>query len=167
MDIRERYNVEESKGSLVIYPHKPAVRLAWQVIVCILPAAVVLFFLRHLVGKVVWASLYVIMVYGILYSLYEIYIRASISYRFCKTTNAVYKSSCFVKEKKILTLDELVIFTSSETGTWHYAMGAQKSQFIKNYAISEHFSGGKKSEKRLDEYENEILEKINRMVMRS
>lgn len=167
MDIRERYNIEERSGSVVIYPHKPAVRLAWQIIVGIIPAALILFFLKNLVGKVMWVSLYVIMVYGIFYSLYEIYIRASISYRFCKTTNAVYKSSRFVKEKKILTLDELVIFTSSETGTWHYAMGAQKSQFIKNYAISEHFGGGKKSEKRQEEYENEILERINKMVKRS
>lgn len=162
MDIRKRYNIEETSDSYVIYPHKPAVRLAWWMIGCILPAALVLFFLRSLVGEVMWASLYIVMAYGILYSLYEIYIEAGISYRFSVTDNAVYKSSFFVKDKKILNLDEVVIFTSSETGSWRYTIGAKKSQFIKNYPISERFGGGKKSE----EFEKEVLEKINKVIIR-
>jgi hypothetical protein len=165
MDIRERYKIEETADSLVVYPHKYAVRPAWQVIIGIIPAAVILFFLRDLVSKEIWASLYVILAYGIVYSFYEIFIKVRISYTFNKPTNAIYKSSLFVKNKMIIPFDEVVIFTSSERGSWRYAMGAKKTQFIKNYIISEPFGGGKKSEARLEKYETVILEKINAILV--
>ena len=62
-----------------------------------------------------------------------------------------------------MALDELVIFTSSDQGGWHYAMGAKKKQFIKNYAISEDFGSGKRSQRLLGAYEAEVLEPILRI----
>lgn len=164
MDIRERYKIATTSDSLVIYPYKPAVQTARLVIAAIIPAAIILFFFRHLLAKEIWASLYVIMAYGIVYSLYEIFIKAATSYTFSTPANAVYKSTRFVKEKKILPLEEVVIFTSSESGSWRYAIGARKSQFLKNYVISEHFGGGKKSRERLEQYETVILEKIHQLI---
>lgn len=164
MDIRERYQIEETSDSLVIYPYKPAVRTARLVIAGIIPAAIILFFFRDLIAKEIWASLYVIMAYGIVYSLYEIFIKADTSYTFDARAKAVFKNTRFEKGKKIIPLDEVVIFTSSESGSWRYAIGARKSQFIKNYVISEHFGGGRKSQERLETYEAVILEKIHQLV---
>jgi hypothetical protein len=162
MNIRERYNLEESEYGLVIYPHKPAVKLARWFVMGMIPGAVVLFFLKELVGEVIWYSLYVIMGYCVLLGLYEILVRAKVHYRFSVRDNAVYKSTVFYKDRKILQLDEVVVFTSSETGTWRYKMGARKSQFVKNYTISEDFGGRKKHEA----YEQEVLERIYSVMNR-
>lgn len=58
-----------------------------------------------------------------------------------------------------MNLDELVIYQSSEMGSWQYKMGKKKSQFVKSYAISTYFSDKKNNEK-VTAYEREILNKI-------
>lgn len=160
MDIRERYNLTERAGELLIYPHKPAVKTAWWVIIAIIPLSVLLFFLKELLGEVIWSSLYVIMGYGLLHSLYEILVKAKVHYRFSVRDNAVYKTTLTSREQQILQLDQVVVFTSSEMGSWRYKMGAKKRQFIKNYTISEEFGGGKKQV----EYEQVVLERVYEMI---
>lgn len=164
MHIRKKYNLTITSDSLLLYPYQPAVPMAWRMIGAMVPAAVVLFFLRNWVGEVLWASLYVIIAYSILYSLYEIFIKARIHYQFSMAANAVYKRTLFATERKLMRLDEVVIFTSSEMGSWRYMIGAKRTHFVKNYAISESFSVGKKSVARQERYEQEILEVIERMV---
>lgn len=164
MNIRAEYKVIESDWSFLIYPFTASLPAARRWIFGVIPAAIVWFFFRDLVGEKWWAVVYVVMGYCILHSLYEIFINAHVNYRFSVADNAVYKSTSFYKEKKILSLSEVVIFTSNEMGSWHYAMGARKSQFVKNYTISENFGSGKKNNVRLVAYEQEILAPIYKMI---
>ncbi len=62
-----------------------------------------------------------------------------------------------LEEKKLMQLDEAVIFTSSESGDWHYSLGIKKKQFLKNYKISPRFGSGKISMRWAAEYEEKIL----------
>jgi hypothetical protein len=63
-----------------------------------------------------------------------------------------------------MNLDEVVIFQSSEMGSWHYKMGAKKKQFVKNYTISENFGSSKESDKNALEFEEQIILKIKTEV---
>lgn len=65
-----------------------------------------------------------------------------------------------------MNLDDLVIYKSSEMGTWQYKMGKKKSQFVKNYAISNYFSNKENNEKAVV-YKREILNKIEQMAKMS
>lgn len=89
-----------------------------------------------------------------------------IRYTFDRSTNEVYQRTLFVSKKKIMNLDELVIYKSSEMGTWQYKMGKKKSQFVKNYAISNYFSNKENNEKAVV-YKREILNKIEQMAKMS
>ena len=92
-----------------------------------------------------------------LHFLYDIQIAAKIQFTFDVRNNAIYKTSPLISKKKIMNLDEAVIFVQSEMGSWYYALGAQKRQFIKSYIISESFSSGKKSETKQEAYEKALF----------
>ena len=101
--------------------------------------------------------------YFILHSLYDIQIGSKIRYTFDAKENAVYKSSPLRAKRKIMKLEEIVIFIHSEMGSSYYALGVKKKQFIKSYIISEGFSGGEKCEIKQKAYENFVLMKIEKL----
>jgi len=166
MEIRDKYNIEDSGTSLSIYPYRLYIYSSWQVIGGLTTAGIVLFFLRGLMDEVLWISLYVVIAYFILQNLYNVLVKANIRYTFCASANAVYRSTSFFQEKKIMTLDELVVFSSSEMGTWHYSIGAKKSHLVKNYTISEQFGSGSKSQEKQELFEHGILDKITTLKSR-
>lgn len=94
----------------------------------------------------------------------ELVIYVPIRYTFNSSENAVYQRHIFSPKRKIMTLDEVVIFQSSEMGNWCYKMGKKKQQFVKNYTISEAFSSDKKREERRIAFERAILSKIRPMI---
>ncbi|WP_149206984.1 hypothetical protein [Flavobacterium johnsoniae] len=164
MNIREKYNITESAHSFSFQPVKPLQKISQWFLAGIIAAAIVLPFFEEKLGEVWFYSLYVLLAYGVLHSLYDIYIRARIRYTFDSRNNAVYKMTPLFPDKKIMKLEEAVIFVSSEMGSWHYSLGARKSHFIKNYFISENFSSGRKSDQKQAEYENHILVKLNQLT---
>ncbi len=164
MNIREKYNLEKTADYLLFQPLKPLQLLSQWFLAGIFVCGILLPFFRVYLNDVWFYSLYVLCGYGIVHSLYDIFIRAKIKYTFDLRENSVYRESPLSAKKKILKLDEAVIFVSSEMGSWHYSIGARKSQFIKSYILSENFSSGKKSDRNQAAYENHILAEIKKMT---
>ena len=164
MNIREKYNSKENLNSFSFQPTKPSQKLSQRMSAGIFAGAIILPFFREMMDEAVFYALYILFAYGVIHSLYDIMIRAKIRYTFDVRDNSVYRISPVSAKKKIMKLDEAVIFVSSEMGSWHYSLGAKKSQFIKSYTLSENFGSGKKSEEKQEAYEKQILMKINKMI---
>jgi hypothetical protein len=164
MNIREKYNLKESAHSLSLQPTKPLQKLSQWFLAGILLAAIILPLFKQFLSEVLFYSIYILLGYCILHSLYDIFIRARICYIFDAANNTILRVSPLTLRKKIMKLEEAIIFVSSEMGSWHYSLGAKKSHFIKSYAISENFSSGKKSEEKQAQYEDQILIRITRLI---
>lgn len=164
MNIRERYNIEERTNILVLYPNKTSLQLSKWFLAGILAGIGVLFFQENYLEESMRWAICILLLYFVLHSLYDIMIGSKIHYIFDASANAVSKQSPLFVRKKIMKLNEAVIFTHSEMGSWYYALGADQSQFVKNYRISEGFSSGRKSLAIQKEYENLILRKIDELI---
>lgn len=86
-------------------------------------------------------------------------------YTFDLSANRVYQSNLLFKNREIMTLDEVVIFQSSEMGGRCYKMGRKRKQFVKNHTISQDFDD-KKNPEDLMVFETEILDKIMLLINR-
>ncbi|CAM3733051.1 hypothetical protein [Flavobacterium chungbukense] len=164
MNVIERYNIEYTLNTFVLYPNKPSLQLLWWFLAGIIGGLLALFFLQDHLDEVMRWSICILLIYFVLHVLYDIKIGSKIHYIFDVSTNSIYKKSPLFSKKKIMQLDEAVIFTQSEMGSWYYALGAYKTQFIKNYRISEAFSSGRKSSERQEAYENFVLIKIDKLI---
>lgn len=164
MNIRNKYGIEENLNWFSLQPVKPLKNLSQWFLAGIFAAGILLALLGEILSEVMRYSIAVILICSVLHCLYDIMIRAKIRYTFDVRTNAVYRRIPFFSEKKIMKLDEAVIFVSSDSGGWYYSLGAKKSHFVKNYFISENFSSGKKSEQKQLEYEKQILIKIHKLI---
>lgn len=163
MNIQEKYNIEETLNTFSLCPKKPSLAMSWWFLVGIIAGIVILLFFGHRLDKAMRLAIYILMGYFVLHSLYDIKIGSKIRYTFDAKENAVFKSSPLRAKRKIMKLEEIVIFVHSEMGSWYYALGAKKSQFIKSYIISESFSSGKKSDIKQEAYENFVLTKIDKL----
>lgn len=164
MHIRERYNIEETLNSFTLYPKRPSLQTSWRFLIGTITVLIVFLFFENYVDEAMRWVIYIFLGYFILHSWYEIQIESKIHYTFNVAENAVYKISPLFSKQKIMKLDEMVIFTHTEMGSWYYAVGASKTQFIKNYRISEGFSSGKKSAERQEAFENFVLQKIDKLI---
>lgn len=63
-----------------------------------------------------------------------------------------------------MDFDEMTYFVKDEGGGYCYAIGKKKKQFIKNYRVSNYFSNSKSSQKTEDEYLENILFPILKLV---
>jgi len=164
MNIREKYNIQEGPNTFSLFPNKPSVNLSKWFLAGIVVALVALFCFQNYFSEEMKWALSILLVYFIVHSWYDISIRAKIQYTFDTVSDTIYKKNPLYSKKKIMKLSEAVIFVQSEMGSWHYALGAKKSQFVKNHRISEGFSSGRKSDKRQDEYEKFVLLKIDKLI---
>ncbi len=160
MNIQERYNIEETLHSFSLNPQKPSVNQSWWFLAGVTAGLIALLLFFNDLGEEMCCVIGIFLVYFLIHFLYDIQIASKIQFTFDTRNNAVYKTSPLLSKKKIMNLDEAIIFVQSEMGSWYYALGAKKSQFIKNYKISEGFTSGRKSDERQEAYENFILVKI-------
>ncbi|MCF3108832.1 hypothetical protein LL912_08590 [Niabella sp. CC-SYL272] len=163
MTARDKYKIEETPQSVSLQPHYHLLKSLYWFVAAIAGLAGAVYIFYQQLGEGGRVLGYSIIAYLFLHGLYDFIFRVNVRYVFDKTRNAVFKINTPFPEKQLMTLDELVIFVSSEQCGWHYAMGARKKQFIKNYAISEDFGSGKKSERLLGAYEAEVLDPILRL----
>lgn len=164
MNIQERYNIQETSNILTVYPKRSSLQLSKWTLAGICAGFIGFLFLQNYLDEAMRWAIYILLIYFVLHSLYDIQIGSKIHYIFDVSTNAVYKKNPLFLKKKIMKLDEAVIFVQSEMGIWYYALGADKTQFIKNYKISEGFSSGRKSSERQVAYENIVLKKIDKLI---
>lgn len=164
MNIQERYSIEETLNAFSFCPKKPSLQLSRWFLAGIIVCGFGLFFFQKYMDEAMFWGICILLVYFVLHSLYDIKIGSKIRYTFNQKDNAIYKSNLFFSQRKILNLNEAVIFEYSEMGSWYYALGADKSQFIKNYRISENFTSGRKSDIKKEAYEQFILMKIDKLI---
>ena len=164
--VSNRYRLELTPDSLKIQPHYYLLKrdFKWYVMLLIASIISVPFAEAYLAepGLVLVLSIGMLM----LYYIFRVYFfKVNVCYVFDRSTRCIYKSNPpFVNKKPIIRFDELTIFTNSELGNWQYAMGIKQKQFLKSYSISEPFDSGGKGAKRQEEYEQQILSKIEEMV---
>ncbi len=164
MNIRERYSIECTINIFTLHPNKTSVQLSYWFLGGIIAGLAVLMFFENQLDETMYWAICILLIYFVLHSFYDIKIGSKIHYIFDVSTNSVYKKHPLFSRKKIMKLNEAVIFTHSEMGSWYYALGADKSQFVKNYKISEGFSSGRKSGEIQKAYENFILQKIEQLI---
>ncbi|SDC48063.1 hypothetical protein [Niabella drilacis] len=163
MTARDKYKAEETPQSFSLQPHYHLLKSLFWFFIAILGIAGGMYFFYQQLGEGGQVLGYSIIIYLFLHGLYDFIFRVNVRYVFDKASNAVYRINTPFPKKQLMTLDELVIFTSAEQGCWHYAMGARKRQFIKSYTLSEDFGPGKKSMRLLGAYEAEVLDPILRL----
>lgn len=164
MNIRERYNIQETLHYFSLNPQKTSVTQSWWFLAGITAGVIALLLFFNYLGEEMRWVIGIFLVYFLIHFLYDIQIASKIQFTFDARNNVVYKTSPLISKKKIMNLDEAIIFVQSERVSWYYAVGARKSQFIKNYRISEGFTSGRKSDERQEAYENLILTKIRALL---
>lgn len=160
--IKTRYRLEETSHSLKIQPmyHLFLSDFKWYIGILVVAGLCLPIATRHWGqnGLMISISIMALMLF---YIIRDYCFRINVRYIFDKTDRTVYKTNLpFVHNKRLMSFDEMAIFTNSEPGGWTYSIGIKKKQFLKSYRISEHFGSGKKSARRQAEYEDEILSRI-------
>lgn len=164
MDIKQKYKLFETENSLSIQPYNYYKKGAvWEGIGLVISLAASLYFgmLKNEVGTVISATIALVLLMALLK---EVLLKIPLEYTFDATQNAIFQSNLISKNRKIMSLDKMVIFVSDSNDGWAYAIGEKKMHLVKNYKISEFFGSGKKSEKKSAAYEDEILMKINNLI---
>lgn len=161
--IRDKYQIEETTTAFSFKPfYHYRKKLFWYVVAMMLFAGFTYYFLDR-ESEVFLVIGFTLLFVTIWFFLKELLIYIPIKYTFNIPENTVYQSNLFFKNRKIMALDEVTIFQSSDMGSWRYKMGKKKKQFVKNYTISENFSD-KKNDEALNAFETEILDKIEQMI---
>ncbi|PZP45708.1 MAG: hypothetical protein DI598_12970 [Pseudopedobacter saltans] len=130
----------------------------------ILVLAITLFVFFQSLSEGFKITIMVILILAVFYFLKDALLKYPVKYKFDASSNTILQSTLFRKEREIMALDEMVIIPNSNNNGWHYAIGKKKQQFVKSFSISPDFGSGKKSEKKAQLFELEILDKIRALV---
>ena len=156
MNTTDRYKFKESGSEISFMPNYSSFNtlIWWLVLGIIVFPAIMYYFMDQMSGdafRVVFAIWIVCMVY----LLFDLFFRVPVKFIFDKSERCIYKK--WMLSRKIMTFDEMAYFINEERGGYYYSIGKKRNQFVKNYRISNYFSGSKKSIEREDEYIKEIL----------
>lgn len=164
--MKDNYQIEESTSAFSFMPfHQQRSKLKWYLLAILIFGGLSAYYYAPINQLFLIISM-TFLILIVWFFLNEILLYIPIRYTFDRSTNEVYQRTLLVAKRKIMNLDEVVIYQSSENGSWQYKMGKKKSQFVKSYAISAYFSDKKKQEK-VVAYEREILNKIAQMTTKS
>ncbi|BFO66558.1 hypothetical protein NK356_15405 [Chryseobacterium sp. S0630] len=156
MDIRDRYKFEENGSEISFMPNYSFLRiLVWWLVLGIIALPVIIYyFMDKMSGDQFRITMGLWAVYMI-YFLFDLFFRIPVKYIFDKSEKCIYRK--LLLSKKLMNFDEMTYFVNDERGGYYYSIGKKRNQFVKNYRISNYFSGSKASERREDEYIKEIL----------
>lgn len=156
MNISDCYKFEENGSEISLMPNYDFLKtLVWWLALGVIAFPVIIYyFMDKMSGDQFKIAL---MIWGIymIYFLFDLFFRIPVKYIFDKSEKCIYKK--WILSKKIMTFDEMTYFINDERGVYYYSIGKKRNQFVKNYRISNYFSGSKKSIEREDEYIKEIL----------
>ncbi|KAA0129631.1 hypothetical protein FY557_04850 [Chryseobacterium sp. SN22] len=162
--LQSRYEITDNGKIFSFRPNRYSIRLSVGVLIIILVLTVLLIAYFDRVNQGAQVLFAVLAPYLILQSLYDILIRSKISYVFNRESRMLYRKMPLFPKKKLMSSDEIVIFTSRACRYWHYRVGAKKSHLVKSYRISGDFKDSKeKSAKEID-YEKEILNRLYELL---
>ncbi|MGH1520496.1 hypothetical protein [Chryseobacterium sp. JK1] len=159
MDITDRYKFEETGSEISFMPNFNALGslLVWLALGVVAVPIVICYFMNRMssdqfkIAGIVW-GIYM------MYFLFDLIFRVPVKYIFDKSEKCIYRRQ--ILAKKIMNFEEMTYFINDESGGHYYSIGKKRSQFVKNYRISNYFSGSKASHRREDEYIEKILHPI-------
>ncbi|WP_241676948.1 hypothetical protein [Chryseobacterium sediminis] len=156
MDIRDRYKFEENGSEISFMPNYNFLRtLVWWLALGIIALPAIIYYFRDkMSGDQFKIALGLWAIYMI-YFLFDLLFRIPVKYIFDKSEKCIYRK--LLLSKKLMNFDEMTYFVNDERGGYYYSIGKKRNQFVKNYRISNYFSGSKASHRREDEYVKEIL----------
>lgn len=156
MDIRDRYRFEENGSEISFMPNYSFLRtLVWWLGLGVIALPVIVYYFRDkMSGDQFKIAIGLWSIYMI-YFLFELLFRIPVKYIFDKSEKCIYRK--LLLSKKLMNFDEMTYFINDERGGYYYSIGKKRNQFVKNYRISNYFSGSKASDRREDEYIKEIL----------
>ncbi|MFT3901987.1 MAG: hypothetical protein QM727_02395 [Niabella sp.] len=166
MSLKNKLQVEIASGRISLRPNRRMINsLPWLALTMVVFGGVLVLWKDEL-GENAKIICLVVVIYATMHGLADL-LRMNVRYTFDKQTNAIYQERVLLGRKQLMKLDEAVIFTSSESGSWHYSLGIRKKQFLKNYKISPNFGNGKKSEQLIAEFKADILSPIMQLLERT
>lgn len=156
MDIRDRYRFEENGSEISFMPNYGFLRalIWWLALGVIALPLIICFFIDKVSGDQFKITIGLWGIYMI-YFLFDLFFRIPVKYIFNKSERCIYRK--LLLSRKLMNFDEMTYFVNDERGGYYYSIGKKRNQFVKNYRISNYFSGSKASERREDEYIKEIL----------
>lgn len=156
MNITDRYKFEENGSEISFMPNYSSLStlIGWLVLGIIVLPAIMYYFMDQMSGDA-FRVVFAIWIVCMGYLLFDLFFRVPVKFIFDKSERCIYKK--WMLSRKIMTFDEMAYFINEERGGYYYSIGKKRNQFVKNYRISNYFSGSKKSVEREDEYIKEIL----------
>lgn len=156
MDIRDRYRFEENGSEISFMPNYGFLRtlIWWLALGVIALPLIICFFIDKISGDQFKITIGLWAIYMI-YFLFDLFFRIPVKYIFDKSERCIYRK--LLLSRKLMNFDEMTYFVNDERGGYYYSIGKKRNQFVKNYRISNYFSGSKASGRREDEYIKEIL----------
>lgn len=155
MNATDRYKFEDNGSEISFMPNYNFLRtLRWWLLAGILAIPVIYYF-RNILNENAFTIAAVIWGVYMVYFLGDLLFKVPVQYIFDKREKCIYRKLFLTK--KIMSFDEMTYFINEESGVYYYVIGKKRNQFVKNYRISNYFSGSKASRIREDEFLQKIL----------
>jgi len=155
MNTKDRYKFEDNGSEISFMPDYSSLStLRWWLGVGIL-AVPVMYYLRNILSENILTIASVIWGVYMVYLLWDLFFRVPVKYIFDKREKSIYRKLFLTK--KIMSFDEMTYFINDESGAYYYVIGKKRNQFVKNYRISNYFSGSKASRVKEEEFLENIL----------
>lgn len=155
MNTVDRYKFEDNGSEISFMPNYNFLRtLRWWLGAGIL-AIPVLYYFRGMLSENTVTIISVIWGIYMVYFLWDFLFKVPVKYIFDKREKSIYRKLFLTK--KIMSFDEMTYFINDESGAYYYVIGKKRNQFVKNYRISDYFSGSKSSRIKEQEFLDKIL----------
>lgn len=155
MNTRDQYRFTDNGSEISFMPNYSSLRaLRWWLGAGILAIPVMYYFRNTLSEKTIIIITSIWVVY-MGYFLLDLLFRVPVKYIFDKREKSIYRRLFLTK--KIMSFDEMTYFINDESGAYYYVIGKKRNQFVKNYRISNYFSGSKASRVKEEEFLENIL----------
>lgn len=155
MNTVDRYKFEDNGSEISFMPNYNFLRtLRWWLGAGIL-AIPVLYYFRNRLSENTVTIISVIWGIYMVYFLWDLLFKVPVKYIFDKREKSIYRKLFLTK--KIMNFDEMTYFINDESGAYYYVIGKKRNQFVKNYRISDYFSGSKSSRIKEQEFLDKIL----------
>lgn len=151
----ERYKFTDNGSEISFMPNYSFLRtLKWWLAAGVLAGAVIFYFKSTVTENFFMIAVSIWVVY-MGYFLLDLIFRVPVKYIFDKREKSIYRK--LYVTKRIMGFDEMTYFINEESGGYCYVIGKKRNQLVKNYRISNYFSGSKSSRLKEDEFLDQIL----------
>lgn len=156
MTATDRYKFEENGSEISFMPNYNFLRtLVWWLGAGVIALMVIIYYFRDTMSGDSFKIALGLWAIYMIYFVFDLIFRVPVKYIFDKSEKCIYRKRLIAS--KIMNFDEMVYFLNDESGGYYYSIGKKRNQFVKNYRISNYFSGSKASIRREEEYVKEIL----------